>query len=49
MPPPDRSPTGPSEARAWLSELSKRLHWPWIIGIAVVFALGWAAWTIAGR
>jgi hypothetical protein len=37
--PRDRSPTGPSEARAWFSELMKRLPWHWIAGVAVLLVL----------
>ncbi|WP_368563858.1 hypothetical protein [Pseudoxanthomonas sp. UTMC 1351] len=46
--PRNRSPTGPSEARAWLSELMARLPWRWIAGFAVVFLL-FIGWMIGGR
>ncbi|MEJ1095688.1 MULTISPECIES: hypothetical protein [unclassified Pseudoxanthomonas] len=47
--PRDRSPTGPSEARAWVTELMKRLPWRWIAGASVLLFALLAGWMIGGR
>jgi len=47
--PRNRSPTGPSEARAWVAEVMKRLPWRWIVGVAILLFALLVAWTLGGR